>query len=62
MKKVIIMKSLFIYFSIILLCSVSTFAQTKVKVKGTLYKSDYWVDIKGKGGLAKAYDNPTREY
>ncbi len=37
---------------------ISTFGQT---TKGTLYKTDHWSDIKGKGDWAIAMDNPTYE-
>jgi hypothetical protein len=38
-----------------------TVANAQTKVKGTLYKSDHWADIKGKGDWATAMDNPTKE-
>lgn len=38
-----------------------TVASAQTKVKGTLYKSDHWADIKGKGNWATAMDNPTKE-
>ncbi len=31
------------------------------KVKGTLYKTDKWADVKGKGDWVTAMDNPTHE-
>ncbi|MFN0188676.1 MAG: hypothetical protein ACKVQV_08240 [Bacteroidia bacterium] len=52
MKNKIVLSFLFAF-----LCFLA-FAQT---TKGTLYKSDHWADIKGKGGFAKAMNNPTYE-
>ncbi len=53
------MKKAILICSVILSCLTISFAQTKVK--GVLFKSDRWADIKGKGDWATAGDNPTFE-
>jgi hypothetical protein len=52
------MKKRIITAFILAFLSFTSFAQTS---NGTLYKSDHWADIKGKGGWAAAEDNPTYE-
>jgi hypothetical protein len=39
----------------------TTVAQSTLKEQKTVYRADNWFDIKGKGGFAKAADNPTYE-
>jgi hypothetical protein len=43
---------------IVIFIATAASAQT---AKGTLYKSGQWADIAGKGGFAKAMENPTYE-
>ena len=51
-------KLVFLSFFIILIITV---ANAQTKVKGTLYKSGNWADIKGNGDWATAMDNPIKE-
>lgn len=52
------MKSKIIFSFLFSFLTITSFAQTP----STLYKSDQWIDVKGKGGLIPAMNNPISEH